>query len=52
MIRVIQHNCARSYKGDVAALEPVDECWVDEVCMQLPQKDRGDIAINYSAYEI
>jgi hypothetical protein len=34
MIRVIQHNCARSYEWTIAALETVVERRADVVCLQ------------------
>jgi len=52
MIRVIQHNCARSYEWTIAALEMGVEHRADVVCLQEPQRERGVIGISHSAYEI
>jgi len=52
MIRVIQHNCARSYEWTIAALETGVERRVDLVCLQEPRREREDIGISHSAYEI
>jgi len=52
MIRVIQHNCARSLEWTITALETGDECREDVVCLQEPQKEIGAIRISHSAYEI
>jgi hypothetical protein len=52
MIRVIQHNCARSYEWTIAALETGVECRADVVCLQEPPRERGGIGISHSAYEI
>jgi hypothetical protein len=52
MIRVIQHNCARSYKWTIGALEMGVEHRADVVCLQEPPRERGGIGISQSAYEI
>jgi len=52
MIRVIQHNCARSYEWTVAALETAVERRADVVCLQEPPRERGEIGISHSAYKI
>jgi hypothetical protein len=52
MIRVIQHNCARSYEWTIAALETGFERRADVVCLQEPPRDRGEIGISHSAYDI
>jgi hypothetical protein len=52
MIRVIQHNCARSYKWTIAALETGVERRADVVCLQEPPRETGGIGISHSAYEI
>ena len=51
MIRVIQHNCARSYEWTIAALETGVECRADVVCLPEPLRERGGIGISHSAYE-
>jgi len=50
MIRVIQHNCARSYKWTIAVLEPGVERRADIVCLPEPPRERGDIGISHLAY--
>jgi len=54
MIRVIQHNCARSYKWTIVALETGVERRADVVCLQEPprERERGGVGISHSAYEI
>jgi len=52
MISVIQHNCARSSKWTIAALETGVERRADVVCLQEPPRERGEIGISHSAYEI
>jgi len=52
MIRVIQHNCARSYEWTIAALEMGVERRADIVCLQELPTERGGIGISHSAYEI
>jgi hypothetical protein len=52
MIRVIQHNCARSYEWTIAALETGVEHRVDLVCIQVPLSDRGGFMLSNSASEI
>jgi len=52
MIRVIQHNCARSYEWTIAALETGVERRADVVCLQEPPRERGGIGISHSAYEV
>jgi len=52
MIRVIQHNCARSYEYTIAALETGVERGPDLVCLQEPRRERGETGISHSAYEI
>jgi hypothetical protein len=52
MIRVIQHNSARSCKWTIAALETgvVGRAYV--VCLQEPLGEREEIGISHSSYEI
>jgi hypothetical protein len=52
MIRVILHNCARSYEWTIAALETGVKRRADVVCLQEPPRERGNIGISHSAYEI
>jgi len=52
MIRVIQHNCARSYEWTFAALETGLECSADVLCLKEPLRERGGIGISHLAYEI
>ena len=52
MIRVIQHNCPRSYEWTIVALEMGVERRADVVCLQEPPRERGGIGISASAYEI
>jgi len=52
MIRVIQHNGARSYEWTIAALETGVERRADVVCWQEPPRERGEIGISHSAYEM
>jgi len=52
MIRVIQHNCARSYEWPIAVLETGVEHRVDVVCLQESPRERGEIGISHLAYEI
>jgi len=52
MIRVIQHNCARSDEWTIAALETGVERSPEVVCLQEPQRDRGEIGISDSACKI
>ena len=52
MIGVIHHNCTRSYKWTIAALETGVECRVDVVCLEESPRDRGEIGISHSAYEM
>jgi hypothetical protein len=52
MIRVIQHNCARSYEWTIAALEMGVERRPDVVCLQEAPRERGGIGISHSAYEM
>jgi len=52
MIRVIQHNCARSYEWTIAALETGVERRAEVVCLQEPPRARGEIGISHSAYDI
>jgi hypothetical protein len=39
MIRVIQHNCARSYKRTIAALVMGVQRSTDVVCLQHPLRE-------------
>ena len=50
--RVIQQNCARSYEWPIAALETGVECGADQVRLQEPPREMGDIGISHSAYEL
>ena len=52
MIRVIQHNCAMSYKWTNAAQGTGVECRADVVCLQEPLTIRGEIGLSLSADEI
>jgi len=52
MIRVIQHNCARSYEWTIAALETGVERRADVLFLQEPPRERGGIGISHSAYRI
>jgi len=52
MIRVIQHNCARSYEWTIAALVTGVERRGDIVSLHEPPRERGGIGISHSAYEI
>jgi len=52
MIRVIQHNCARSYEWTIVVLETGVEHRADVVCLQEPPRESGDIGISHLAYEI
>jgi len=51
MIRVIEHNCARSYVWTIAALEPGVERRADALCLPEPPRENGGIRISHSAYE-
>ena len=50
MIRVIQHNCAKSYEWTNVALEAGVERRADVVCLQEPPSETGGIGISHSAY--
>jgi len=39
MIRVIQHNCLRSYEWTIAALETRVESRADVVCLREPPRE-------------
>jgi len=52
MIRVIQHNCTRTYEWTFAALETGVELRADIVCLPEPPGSRGEIGISHSAYKI
>jgi hypothetical protein len=52
MIKAIQHNCARSYKWTIAALETGVERKADVVCLQEPPRETGGFGISHLAYEI
>jgi len=52
MMKMIQQSCARSYEWTIAALQVGSEHRADVVCLQEPQRERGDIAISHSAYKI
>jgi len=52
MIRVIQHNCAKSYEWTIVALETGVERRADLVCFQEPLRGRGGNGISHLAYEI
>jgi hypothetical protein len=52
MIRVIQHNSARSYEWTIMAFETGVECRVDIVCFQEPPRETGGIGISHSTYKI
>jgi len=52
MIRAIQHNCARSYRWTMAALETGVDRKADLVLLQEPLGDKGRIGISHTAYGI
>jgi len=52
MIKVIQHNCPRSYEWTITALEMGVERKADVVCSQEPPGDRGGFGIRLRAKEI
>jgi len=52
MIRVIQHNSARSYEWTIGALEMGVERSADVVCLQEPPREKGGIGISHSANDI
>jgi len=52
MIGVIQRNCARSYEWTIAGLETGVERSADVLCLQQPPRERGEIGISHSAYDI
>jgi len=52
MIRVVQHNCSRSYEWTITALETGVQRRADVVCLQEPPRERGEIGISHSAYNI
>jgi hypothetical protein len=52
MIGVIQHNCARLYEWTIEALDTGVECRADVVCLQEPPRERGEMGISHSAYNI
>jgi len=52
MVRVIQHNCAGSYKWTSAVLETGVESRADVVCFQETPRDRGEIGISHLAHNI
>jgi len=52
MIRAIQHNCARSYTWNIAALEMGVDRKADLVLLQEPPGEKGRIRISHPAYEI
>jgi hypothetical protein len=52
MIRVIQHNCARSYEWTIVELETGFKCRANVVCLKEPPRERGEIGISHSAYKI
>jgi hypothetical protein len=51
MIRVIQHNYARSYDWRIAALQMGVERRADVMRFQQPTSEGGGIGISHSAYE-
>jgi len=52
MFRPIQHNCARSYAGTMAAVETGVDRKADLVLLQEPPGEKGRIEISHPAYEI
>ena len=52
MMEMFRQSGARSYEWTIAALEMGFERRADVVCLQQPQRERGDIAISHSAYKI
>jgi len=52
MIRVIQHNCTRSYEWTIAVLETGVERRAEVISLQKPKRERGEIGISHAAYEI
>jgi len=52
MIRVIQHNCGRSYEWTIAALETGVKHRTEVVCLPQPPTERGRIGISHLADEI
>jgi len=52
MIRVIQHNCTRSYEWTFAALETGVKRRADILCLQEALRERGVIGISHLAYEM
>jgi hypothetical protein len=52
MIRVMQHNCARSYEWTIAALETGVERRADLVWLHEPLAEGEEIGISHSAYNI
>jgi len=52
MIRVIQHNGARSNEWTIAALETGVGRRADVVCLQEPPREKVGIGISHSAYQI
>jgi hypothetical protein len=51
-IGVIQHNWARTYKWTIAALETGIERRLDVVCLEEQPRERGDIGVGHSRYQI
>jgi hypothetical protein len=52
MIKVIQHNCTRSYEWTIEAVETGAEHTGDEVCLQEPRSERGGCGISHAVYEL
>jgi len=52
MIGVIQHHSARSYEWTIASLQTGVERRADVVCLQEPPRERGEIGISHSAYDM
>jgi hypothetical protein len=52
MVRVIEQNYKRSYEWTIAALETVVEPRAHLVRLQEPPREKGDIVMSHSAYEI
>jgi hypothetical protein len=52
MIRVMQHNYERLGERTIAALVAHIERRVDIFCVPVPPRERGQLGISHSAYEI
>jgi len=51
-IRAIKHNCGKSYKWTILALETRVEHMVDIVCLEEPWRESKKFEIRHTAYEI